>query len=103
MSKQPHRFHNGKSGTALTIRVVSRQTDNCVLEFLDDGVVKIGLKPRPDDTYGNHALTLFLSEILGTTPSNVEVVAGFEGQDKLVTVLQMDPETVQTRLKSKLG
>ena len=44
------------------------------------------------------ALVNFLSSVLGISASKLEVVAGDTGRDKLISVLDMDVETVHKRI-----
>jgi uncharacterized protein YggU (UPF0235/DUF167 family) len=45
----------------------------------------------------------FLSEILGVPKSRLDIVAGAAGRDKLISVVDMDTETVHQRILAHLG
>ena len=95
-------LHNGKMGAAITVRVVPRSGRNEIVEIQENGTVKIRLKAAPVEGQANKALIEFLSEILDTAKSNIEIVAGQSGRDKLVTILDLDSDTVQKKILSQI-
>ncbi len=96
----PNKFelHDGRAGSALTIRVTSRSKRNEVVEVLNDGTVRIHLVSTNSEQEANKVLVRFLSEILEVPTSHIEVVAGQSGPDKIVTVLDMSAEKVQEKI-----
>jgi uncharacterized protein (TIGR00251 family) len=96
-SRQFH-LHDGKKGAALAIRVSSRARRNEIIEILNDGTVKIRITASPSDKKANQVLLEFLAEVLGISPSKMEIVAGTTGSDKLVSILDLDANTVQERI-----
>ncbi|HEY9151795.1 MAG TPA: DUF167 domain-containing protein [Anaerolineales bacterium] len=98
MPKRDFHLHDGKRGSAIAIRVTPRASSNKVSEVLEDGTVKIHLAAAPVDNEANEQLIAFLSDVLSVAKSRIEIVAGTTGRDKLVSVLDMDNETVQQRL-----
>lgn len=103
MSSRQFHLHNGKKGAALAIRVTPRSRRNEVSGILHDGTVKIRLTAPPVEGKANQALVSFLAKILGTSKSKIEIVAGTTGRDKLVSVLDMDADTVHERILEKLS
>lgn len=97
------RFHNGKSGAALAVRVTPRSARNEIAEILSDGTVRVRLTAPPVDGKANAALIKFLAEVLGVAPSRLEIVAGETGRDKLVSILDMDVETAQRKIMEYLN
>ncbi len=102
MPKRDFHLHDGKLGSAIAIRVTPRASGNKITEVLDDGTVKIHLAAPPVDNEANEQLIAFLSEVLSVAKSRIEIVAGATGRDKLVSVLDMDNETVHQRLIAHL-
>jgi len=102
---QPRSFHlhDGKKGSALAVRVTPRASKNEIVEVLNDGTVKIHLTAPPVEGKANEALIKFLAEVLGVSPSRIEVVAGASGRDKLISVLEMDTATVHRKIVEHLG
>lgn len=102
MSAQKYHLHNGQKGAALAIRVTPRASRNEIVEILSDGTVRIRLTAPPVEGKANEALITFLAEVLDIPRSRLEIVAGFAGRDKLVSVLDVDPETVHQRILQNL-
>ena len=91
-------LHDGKRGSALALRITPRSSSNQIAGVLNDGTVKVHLAADPADDKLNTELIAFLAEVLGVPKSRVEVVAGESGRDKLVSILDMDTETVHQRI-----
>jgi uncharacterized protein (TIGR00251 family) len=102
MTDRKYQLHNGKKGAALTIRVTPRASRNEIIEVLDDGTVKIRLTAPPVEGKANTALVEFLAGILDVPPTKIEIVAGATGRDKLVSILDLDAETVHARILQNL-
>jgi uncharacterized protein (TIGR00251 family) len=102
MGSRKFNLHDGRRGAALAVRVTPRASRNEVTEIQSDGTVKVRLTAPPVDGEANKALIVFMAEVLGTTPSKIEIVAGQTGKDKLITILDMDKEEVQNRLMAYL-
>jgi len=103
MSDRKFNLHDGKKGSALAVRVTPRASRNEIVELLDDGTIKIRIAAPPSDNEANETLIEFLSEILGIPKSRLDIVAGVAGRDKLISVVDMDTETVHQRILAHLG
>jgi uncharacterized protein len=103
MADRQFKMHNGQKGSALAVRVTPRASRNEVVEILDDGTVRIRLATSPADEEANAALIEFLAEILGVPVSQLDIVAGAIGRDKLVSVVNMDVETAHQRIVAHIG
>ena len=103
MSSREFRMHDGKKGAALAVRVTPRARRNEISEILHDGTVKIRLTAPPVEGKANDALVDFLSEVLQLPRSKIDIVAGTTGRDKLVSILDLDAETVHTRILQNLS
>jgi hypothetical protein len=103
MSDRKFKLHNGKKGSALAVRVTPRASRNEIVELLDDGTIKVRIAAPPADNEANEALIEFLSEILGVSKSRLDIVAGASGRDKLISVIDMDVETVHQRILAHVG
>lgn len=103
--KQSRKFklHNGQTGSAITVRVTTRASKNEIQEILDDGTIKIRITSAPVEGQANETLLKFLSEMLDVNVSQLEIVAGQTGRDKLISVIGLDAETVQDRIIKQLG
>jgi uncharacterized protein (TIGR00251 family) len=91
-------FHDGKRGSALAVRVTPRASRNQIVGVVNDGTIKVHLATDPLDEKENIELLDFLAEVLGVPKSRLEIVAGESGRDKLISVLDMDVETVHQRV-----
>lgn len=103
MSERSFHLHDGKKGSALAVRVTPRARKDEIVEVLNDGTVKIRLTAPPVEGKANEALLKFLAGTLGVPISRLEIVAGASGRDKLVSVLDMDTETLHHKIVTSLG
>ncbi len=103
MSPKKHRFHDGKRGAAISVRVTPRARHNEIVEVLSDNTIKIRLTAPPVEGKANEALVKFLAEVLDVQASRIEVVAGETGRDKLVSILDMTVEQVQKKILEHLA
>jgi uncharacterized protein (TIGR00251 family) len=102
MDKQKNRLHSGKTGAAITVKVMPRSSKNQIIGIMEDGTVKIRLTAPPVEGQANNLLIRFLSDILNVPATNIEIVAGQTGRNKLVTIIGLDAPTVQKRILSVL-
>ena len=98
MTQRKYKLHDGRKGAALAVRVTTRATKNQIMGALSDGTIKIHIAAAPVEGQANNELIEFLSGILGVSKNSIEVVAGDTGRDKLVSVLDMDAETLHKKI-----
>ncbi len=91
-------LHSGQRGSALAVRITPRASRNQIVGVLNDGTIKVHLASEPADEELNVELVGYLAEVLGVPKSRVEIVAGENGRDKLVSILDMDVETAHQRV-----
>jgi uncharacterized protein len=101
-TERKFQMHDGKKGAALAIRVTPRANRNEISEVLADGTVKIRLTAPPVEGQANEALVKFLAGVLDIAPSKIEIVAGERGRDKLISILDLDANTVHARILQNL-
>jgi uncharacterized protein (TIGR00251 family) len=82
--------------------VTPRSRKNEVTKILSDGTVNVKLTAPPIDDKANKALIKFLSEILDVKQSEIEIIAGEKGRNKLVSIYGLDSETVNRRISGLL-
>ena len=97
------RFTDGKKGAALPVRVIPRARKNEIVEILSDQTVKIRLTASASEDETNEELVSFLSQLLGMPESNFEIVAGKNGRDKLVSILDATSEDVHKKILQNLS
>jgi len=103
MSDRKFQMHDGQKGSALAVRITPRATRNEIVEVLDDGTIKVRIAAPPADDEANEVLISYFSEILGVPKSQLDIVAGANGRDKLISVVDMDVETAHQRILAHLG
>ena len=97
-----YRLHDGKKGAALAVRVTPRASRNEIVEVQSDGTVRIHITSPAHEGKANDELIEFLSDIFGVPKSSIDIVAGANGRDKLITVLDMDADEVHSRIVGHL-
>jgi uncharacterized protein YggU (UPF0235/DUF167 family) len=102
MEHRDYHLHNGKKGAALAIRVIFNALKNEITDILQDGTIRIRLFSTSSDANINRELSKFLSQVLNVTQSKIEIVAGENGHEKLVSVLDLDAESVQKKILAHL-
>jgi uncharacterized protein (TIGR00251 family) len=103
MSPRRYHLHDGGKGSALAVRVTPRASRNEIVDILSDGTVKVHLTAPPLEGKANEALIKFLAKILDVSPSRLEVVAGEGGRDKLISVMDMDADTLHKKIVENIG
>ena len=102
MSDRNFHLHDGQTGAALAIRIIPRSKSNQVEEILSDGTIRIRLAASSGDEV-NSELKVYLSSILGVSVSAIDVVAGQNGRDKLVSILNLNSETAHKKIVENLS
>ena len=64
MPTRKFRFHDGKSGASLAVRVTPRANKNEIVDILDDGTIRVRLATQPDSNDTNRALVEFIALVL---------------------------------------
>jgi len=90
MSARKYKLHDGEFGSALAIRLTSKASRNAIAGIMEDGTIKIHVTASPGKGKDNQAMIGLLAEVLGVSKNKIELVAGEEGKDKLVSILGMD-------------
>jgi hypothetical protein len=103
MSTRKYRLHDGKKGAALAVRVTPRASRNEIVEILSDGTVKVHITAPPVEGKANEVLIKFLAEVLDVPASRIDVVAGATGRDKLISVVDMDAETLHEKILDNIS
>jgi uncharacterized protein len=102
MKKTP-RFHDGKAGAALAVRVTTRAPHTELAGIQTDGTLKVRLAAVAQKGKANEVLLEFLADVLGISPAKIELVAGQTGRNKLVTITGMSSTEIHQRITDKLS
>ncbi len=94
---------DAKRGAAFTVRVIMRAQRNEIAAIQEDGTIKIRLTALAQDAESNQQLIEFLAGRLGVEPKVVEIVAGKDGRDKMISVEGISTRDVETRLQPDPG
>lgn len=86
------------SGAAFTVRVVTRASSVEIVGVQDDGTLKIRLTEGHNDGAADRQLVEFLAHKLGVEASQIEIVAGENSREKLISVDGLRPAEVEQRL-----
>lgn len=97
------RITDAKRGAAFTVRVVTRAQRDELVGIQEDGTVKVRLTASPAEGQANVALVKFLAARLGVPERAVEIVAGHQHRDKVVSVEGISTEDVEIRLQPDPG
>ena len=96
------KFSEGISGSAIAIRVTPRAKKNEIVAILADNTIKIKLAAPPVEGKANVELIKFLAKTLGVKKTDLEIVAGKTGRDKLISVIGFDPDEVHKIILEKV-
>ena len=93
-------FHDGEKGSALAVRVTTRKGKKRIVKILKDGTVVINLTGKTKNI--NQELIKFLSKELDIAKRQFDIIAGTEGNEKLISILDVDSEEIQELVLSNL-
>lgn len=90
-------------GAAFTVRIVTRAVQREIAGLQDDGALKIRLTTSPSEGNVNDELIAFLAEVLKVPTDRIEIVAGLNSREKLISVEGINPATLEERISAKLA
>jgi uncharacterized protein (TIGR00251 family) len=89
---------DAQHGAAFTVRVVTRADNIEVVGIQDDGALKIRLTESPAEGRANHQLIDYLADVLEVHPDQIEIVAGEDKPNKIISVEGVSPGWIEARL-----
>jgi uncharacterized protein (TIGR00251 family) len=93
------RITDAKGGIAFTVRVVTKAATTELAGIQEDGTLKIRLVASPaGDPSANQELVEFLAQQLNVSSKKIEIVAGQNGREKLVSVEGLSTDDVEAWL-----
>jgi len=99
MADRKFEITDARGGSALGVRVVTRAAETELAGRTDEGTLKIRLKASPaGDPAANTELLDFLASKLGVEKSKLEIVAGEDKRDKILSVEGMTSVEVEQKL-----
>lgn len=90
---------DARGGAAFTVRVVTRAAHTELVGTQEDGTLKIRLVSSPaGDPSTNQELVNFLAEQLSVPADRIEIVAGANGREKIISVEGISTADVEAKL-----
>ena len=90
---------DAKRGVAFAVKVITRAQKNEIVGVQDDNILKIRLTASPAEGQANSALIKFLAQTLGVAENQIEIVAGAEKSDKMISVSGLSTAEVEQKLQ----
>ena len=91
-------LHEGKRGSAITIHVVHGAQGKRFTDVLEDGTLVLEMDVKEVSGRTNQTLIKYLASTLNIGTDEIEVVAGKDGPDKLVSILNEDANSLNHKL-----
>lgn len=91
-------FHDAQKGAAITVKIMPRAKKTELAGLMDDGTIKIRIAAPAVEGAANQALIEFLAELFKIKKDQVEIVVGHTSERKLVSLLGVAPNDVETTI-----
>ena len=96
MKKKNTNFSNPRGGAAIKVQIIPGAENNCVRKISQEGLVILALKA--DKQTLNSALKEYLSGLFNVSSDQIEIIEGNNHNDRLVCVLDMNVQDVNSAL-----
>ena len=91
---------DAKSGAAFPVRVTTRAAETEIVGVDNEDILRVRLQASPaGDPAANKELVEFLASFLGVELEQVEIVAGHDERDKLVTIEGVTVADIESKLR----
>ena len=101
--KREFKFRKVELGAALHIKLTPRAKKNEIIDILENGIVKIRVIAPPVDGKANKGLIEFLSKVLKVKKTDIEIIAGFSGRDKIISFTNIQAEELDRRIRAVIS
>lgn len=99
MNDREFKITDARGGAALGVRVVTRATETEIVGRNEEGALKVRLTAGPaGDPAANAELVRFLADKLGVSADKIEIVAGADKRDKILSIVGISTEEVEQKL-----
>ena len=95
------KFHDGKKGAALAIRIINNSKEDMIRKVLKDGTVVIHLKGN-DEEPGN-ILIKYLAAELKMDPGRFDIIEIKDGVEVLLSILDIEPGEIQKLILASIA
>jgi hypothetical protein len=102
MNERKFDLHDGRTGSAITVRLMPNSSSRGIDQVLDEGMIMVRLTPARKNETLDQLLVAYLSEVLRVDSAQLEVLGASGGNDRLVTILDLDKATVQERILKQI-
>jgi uncharacterized protein YggU (UPF0235/DUF167 family) len=96
------RFHDARKGAAITVVVIPGAAKDQIARVMKNGTIKVHLKSSRQAADINRSLIVLLARVLQVPSGGIEVVAGLDGLEKLVSISDLDVEAVNYRITGQV-
>jgi uncharacterized protein YggU (UPF0235/DUF167 family) len=101
-SNRKFEITDARGGAAFTVRVTTRAEAAEIMGVQDDGALKIRLTAAgAGDEAANRELVTLLASRLGVPASSIEIVAGANGREKILSVEGISTADVEAKLGNR--
>jgi len=101
MKRTINSFHDGRSGSAITLVLKYNAKTTKVTKIEKDGTVNVDLVNAMPGESADKELMQFLAKILNVSSKNLDVLAGSE-EKKLISIMDVSPDEVDQALNGLL-
>lgn len=92
---------DARGGAAFAVRVVTRSASAEIVGTQEDGTLKVRLVSSPaGDPAANQELITLLAEKLGVSKDRVEIVAGANSREKMISVEGISTSDVEAKFSA---
>jgi len=91
-------LHQGKHGSAITIHLLPGALQKRFTDVLADGTLVLEMDIKEVSGKANQILIKYLAGLLNVAVDDIEVVAGKDGADKLVSILNQDTHILHQKI-----
>ncbi len=102
MNRSIKKFHDGKTGAAMTLALQYAAKATKVTKFQKDGTVNIALVSAAPGIKADKELMQFLAATLNVDEKNLELLAGSD-ENKLISIVDISPEEVDKIFRALLS
>ncbi len=90
-------------GAAITVTIIPKANRTEIVGVQEDGTIRIRLMAPPVEGEDNAELIRFLSGFFGVNPADIEIIAGANSRNKLVTILNVRAEEIEEKVRASTG
>ena len=99
--KKKYEFRDGEQGAAIAIRVKISLGESRFSQVLKDGTVVVKLNRAEGNL--NSRLIEFISSELDLPKAKLHLIAGEDGNKKLISIIDMEPKQIQQRILERIS